>query len=108
MLSSRYEGLPLVIIEAMGAGLPVVSFSCPCGPRDIIHNGEDGILCENGNISELADGICSLIEDENKRKEMGSIAAENIQRFRLDNIMQQWDHLFQGMVSQDRNTNNEV
>lgn len=101
-LSSRFEGFGLVIAEAMLCGIPPVSFACPCGPRDIIHNGEDGILCENGNISELADGICSLIEDENKRKEMGSIAAENIQRFRLDNIMQQWDHLFKDIISQNR------
>ena len=107
VLSSRFEGFGLVIAEAMLCGIPPVSFACPCGPRDIIHDGEDGILCENGNISELANGICCLIEDEKKRKEMGAIAAKNIQRYRLDNIMQQWDHLFQGMVSQDRNTNKE-
>lgn len=102
VLSSRFEGLPLVLMETMSVGLPPVAFTCPCGPRDIIHDGEDGILCENGNISELANGICSLIEDEKKRKEMGSIAAENIQRFRLDNIMQQWDHLFKDIISQNR------
>lgn len=98
ILSSRYEGLPLVLMEAMSVGLPCVSFACPCGPRDIIHDGEDGILCENGNIQQLADGICKLIENEELRKEMGRKAAINIQRYSLDNIMQQWDQLFKEVI----------
>ena len=95
VLSSRFEGLPLVLMEAMSTGLPSVSFACPCGPRDIIHDGADGILCENGNIQQLAAGICRLIEDEQLRKEMGRKAAQNIQRFSLENIMTQWDDLLQ-------------
>ena len=95
VLSSRFEGLPLVLMEAMSIGLPPVAFKCPCGPRDIIHDGEDGILCENGNIEELAEGICKLIENEQLRKEMGRRAAQNIQRYTIDNIMKQWDDLFQ-------------
>jgi glycosyltransferase involved in cell wall biosynthesis len=99
-LSSRFEGLPLVLMEAMSVGLPPVAFACPCGPRDIIHDGEDGILCENGNIQQLADGICQLIEDEQLRKEMGQKAAINIQRYNLDNIMQQWDQLFKDLIKE--------
>ncbi len=95
VLSSRFEGLPLVLMEAMSTGLPSVSFACPCGPRDIIHDGEDGILCENGNIQQLAAGICRLIEDEQLRKEMGRKAAQNIQRFSLENIMTQWNDMLQ-------------
>ena len=95
VLSSRFEGLPLVLMEAMAIGLPPVAFTCPCGPRDIIHDGEDGILCENGNIEKLAEGICRLIENEQLRKEMGQKAAQNIQRYTIDNIMKQWDELFQ-------------
>ena len=95
VLSSRFEGLPLVLMEAMSIGLPPIAFTCPCGPRDIIHDGEDGILCENGNIEQLAEGICQLIENEQLRQEMGQKAAQNIQRYTIDNIMKQWDKLFQ-------------
>jgi glycosyltransferase involved in cell wall biosynthesis len=98
VLSSRYEGLPLVLMEAMSVGLPCVAFACPCGPKDIIHDGEDGILCEDGNVDQLAEGICKLIEDEEQRKKMGINAAINIQRFTLDNIMQQWDNLFKETI----------
>ena len=95
VLSSRFEGFGLVLAEAMSVGLAPVAFACPCGPKDIIHNGEDGILCENGSIEKLAEGICLLIEDEQLRKEMGQKAAQNIQRYTIDNIMKQWDTLFQ-------------
>jgi len=98
VLSSRFEGLPLVLMEAMSLGLPSVAFACPCGPKDIIHDGEDGILCENGNIQQLADGICKLIENEELRKEMGRKASINIQRYSLDNIMRQWDQLFKEVI----------
>ena len=105
VLCSRFEGLPLVLMEAMSTGLPSVSFTCPCGPRDIVHDGEDGILCENGNIKSLAAGICRLIEDEPLRKEMGRKATQSIQRFTIDRIMQQWDQLFQEIVRKNRADN---
>ena len=105
VLSSRFEGFGLVLAEAMSVGLASVSFTCPCGPRDIIQDGEDGILCENGNIKSLAAGICRLIEDEPLRKEMGRKAAQSIQRFTIDRIMRQWDQLFQEIVRKNRADN---
>ena len=105
VLSSRFEGFGLVLAEAMSVGLASVAFACPCGPRDIIHDGEDGILCENGNIEALAAGICRLIEDEPLRKEMGRKAAQNIQRLTIDRIMLQWDQLFQEIVRKKRADN---
>lgn len=105
VLSSRFEGFGLVLAEAMSVGLASVSFTCPCGPRDIIHDGEDGILCKNGDVKSLAAGICRLIEDEPLRKEMGRKAAQSIQRFTIDRIMQQWDLLFREIVRKNRADN---
>lgn len=105
IMSSRYEGLPLVLMEAMSIGLPCVSFMCPCGPRDIILDGVDGILCENGNIKALADGICKLIDNKTLRKEMGKKAAINIQRYNIDNIMLQWDNLFKEIIKEKNGEN---
>jgi len=73
VLSSRYEGLPMVLLEALGFGLPIVSFNCPTGPSEVV--GEDnGFLVENGNTAELADAINKLIEDSQllRRKAEGS------------------------------------
>lgn len=98
ILSSRYEGLPLVLMEAMAVGLPSVAFTCPCGPKDIIKNGEDGILCENGNIQQLSQCICKLIDNEDLRKDMGQKAANNIRRYTVDNVMEQWVQLFNDLL----------
>lgn len=97
VLSSRFEGLPLVLIEAMSAGLPCVSFTCPCGPRDVIRDGEDGILVDSGNTEMLAEGICKLIENEPLRKQMGAAARRNSMRFQENNIMHRWIELFESL-----------
>lgn len=97
VLSSRYEGFGMVLIEAQSYGLPVVSFNCPCGPKDIISEAS-GILVENGNIQELANGIITLIEDEVKRIDMGKSGISNVARFRINEIMNNWVILFNNIV----------
>lgn len=98
VLSSRFEGMPMVIGEAMACGLPVVSFTCPCGPRDIIRDGEDGYLVENGNIKQLAEKINLFIEKPEIRIKMGQQARINIERFKIEAIAQQWKQLFESIM----------
>lgn len=102
VMSSRYEAFPMVLLEAMVCGVPCVSFDCPHGPRNIIRDGEDGLLVEYLNPQALADGICRLIEDDALRKQLGAKARENIQRFSQENVMKQWTELFDTLTSQHR------
>lgn len=102
VMSSRYDAFPMVLLEAMVCGVPCVSFDCPHGPRNIIRDGEDGLLVEYLNPQALADGICRLIEDEALRKQLGAKARENIQRFSLESVMKQWTELFDTLTSQHR------
>lgn len=101
VMSSRYEGWGLVLVEAMSCGLPCVSFDCPYGPSDIIRDGEDGFLVENGNIQQLAEKIELLINNKELRERLGVRARLNAARFTSDNIMPQWTKLFETIVQND-------
>ena len=98
IMSSRYEGFGMVLIEAMACGVPCVSFDCPYGPSDIIRNGEDGFLVEHLNTQALADGICKLIENPELRKKNKKNARKNVLRYSRDNVMQQWVDLFDSLI----------
>ena len=96
--SSRFEGFGMVIIEAMACGLAVASFDCPWGPRSIIKDGEDGLLVENGNVGELADALVTLIQDSAKRESIAKYAIQNVKRFQMEKIAEQWRQLFEGAI----------
>ena len=98
VLSSRYEGFSLVIVEAMSCGVPCVSFDSPCGPRTIIKNEVDGLLVEYLNVKALASGICRLIENPLYRKQLGENAKKNILRFSKENVMKMWVTLFDELI----------
>lgn len=99
VMSSRYEGMPMVLLEAMSCGLPLVSFDCPCGPKDIIKDGENGFLVKFGNIDEMAKKINYLIENEDKRIEIGKKSKELSYNYSEDKIMNQWKELFENLIN---------
>lgn len=99
LLTSRFEGFGLVLAEAMQCGVPCVSFDCPHGPADIIDNGKNGILVENGNIEAFADAVLKLIDDEELRARMGKAAIEKAKAYLPETIMPQWITLFNQLTN---------
>lgn len=98
VMSSRFEGFGMVLIESMACGVPCVSFDCKYGPSDIIQNRIDGYVVENGNVEALASTIVTLIKDEALRKAMGAKAKANVKRYLPEIILKQWDELFKKIV----------
>jgi glycosyltransferase involved in cell wall biosynthesis len=78
VMSSAYEGYPLVLIEALSLGCPVVATDCPTGPREIINHGYNGLLVENGNPQALAEGIDTLFFDDGLRTRMSHFAPQSV------------------------------
>lgn len=94
ILSSRYEGFGLVLIEAMSNGLPIISFDCQCGPKDLITNENNGFIIKEGDTKLMADRIIKLIENPCLRIQMGENAYKLSEFYLQDTIMPQWENLF--------------
>lgn len=100
VMSSHYEGFPMVMIEAMACGLPVVSFDYKCGPKDIIRHGENGLLVHDGDIEGLAAAMMKLMDDEAYRKRLSDNAKKIISTYSEETVMNRWIALFNGLIKQ--------
>lgn len=102
VMTSHFEGFGLAIIEAMSCGLPVVSFACNFGPIALVDHNLNGYLVQNGDIKQLADKICLLIDNEDMRLEMGRQARLKAENYRIEHIGKQWENLFAEVIKENR------
>lgn len=97
-MTSHYEGFPMVMVEAMSAGLPVVTFGYKCGPRDIVTPGTDGIIVPDGDTAAFADALLKLMADDSLRQRMGQAAAGVVDRYSEARVMGQWMSLLENIT----------
>ena len=98
VLSSRFEGFPMVLLEALGFGLPIVAFTCPCGVKDCITDGENGLTAPAEDVDALARQLDRMMSDPQGRRAMAARARETAERYRIDAIMSQWVDLFTSLA----------
>ena len=94
VLSSRFEGLPMVLLEAMSQGMACIAYDCITGPSDMIQHEENGLLIEDQNKEAMVEGIKTLIENEALRKKLGKNAVASIDNYSIENIAAKWFDLF--------------
>ena len=95
VLTSRYEGLPLCLIEAMQMNVPCVSFDVKTGPSDIIENNVNGILISSFEIEKMIKEINALLKDKCRLQSMSKNTRDNFERFKMENIIKKWKNIFE-------------
>lgn len=95
VMSSRHEGFPLVLLEALSYSLPIVSFDCPNGPREIVEDGKNGLLIVPNNVQALASAIITMIQNKDIRHDMCCISFQMSREYMMKRILPQWTALFE-------------
>ena len=96
-MTSYYEGLPMVLLEAKANSLPLVSFDIDTGPSEIIRNNIDGYLIENNNIEQMIEKIDFMIKNKDIRINFSKKSRENLEKFEKEKIMNQWGKLIENI-----------
>lgn len=99
VLTSRYEGFSLVLLEALRHGVPCITFDCPYGPKELVSDDQCGYVIENGNIDQFAEKLSFLMDHAETRKQFGKAAIIKAQSYQIDTIMNQWKQLFESLTS---------
>ena len=100
VMTSRYEGLPLVLLEAQQYNLPIVSFRCPTGPNEIVEDGVNGYLIDCYDTDKMSERLLELMEDSNLRSFFSNHAKDNMEKFDKNKIIQQWIELIEKMTGE--------
>ena len=98
-LSSRFEGFPMILVEAMSKGLPIVAFDCPTGPREVVRTGHNGFLVADGDEEGLAYAMLQLARDRELRAKLGAHARGDSERYSLEVIGPRWEALIARVTS---------
>lgn len=95
IMTSRFEAFPMVLLEAKACGLPLIAYDCPEGPREIIRNGVDGFLIEDGNVTSMVEKLRLLMSDDSLRKTFAENAVNGIEEYKDEVIKRKWETLFE-------------
>ncbi|WP_418573045.1 glycosyltransferase family 4 protein [Phocaeicola sp.] len=98
VMTSNYEGFGMVLVEAMACGVPAIAFDCKCGPKDIIRQGENGLVVHNGDVDGLADAMMEVMADDDYRKMLSENAKAVVDTYSEQAVMARWLRLFEELT----------